>query len=168
MIRSLCRLFDPYLSGYYAWMRELKCARQRKDDDNRDGLGIEVDTSLTSSKVVRALEQIIEWRGKPAALRCDHGPDYLSQMLVDWVNEHHGTLLYMQPGKPTQNATIKRFNRTATHKRLDMRQFNGIAQTQRLASLWLWQYDNEDPRLPLTVGRPDSKWGGLIRYLKMR
>ena len=39
------------------------------DYDNLDGLGIEVDTSLKSSKVGRALEQIIEWRGKPAALR---------------------------------------------------------------------------------------------------
>lgn len=52
------------------------------DDDNLDGLSFEVDTSLTSSKVGRVLEQIIEWRGKPAALGCDHGPEYLSQTLV--------------------------------------------------------------------------------------
>ena len=52
------------------------------DDYNREGLGIEVDLSLPSVRVIRALEQMIQWRGKPAALRCDNGPEYLSQMLV--------------------------------------------------------------------------------------
>ncbi len=69
------------------------------DDYNREGLGIEVDLSLPSSRVVRALEQIIEWRGKPAALRCDNGPEYLSQTLVNWANAHRTTLLYTQPSK---------------------------------------------------------------------
>jgi len=35
------------------------------DDYNREGLGIEVDLSLPSERVIRSLEQIIEWRGKP-------------------------------------------------------------------------------------------------------
>lgn len=115
------------------------------DDYNREGLGIEVDTSLPSARVVRALEQIIEWRGKPAALRCDNGPEYLSQTLVGWANEHRITLLYIQPGKPTQNAYIERFNRTVRHEWLDMHQFNSIAHAQLLATQWLWQYNNERP-----------------------
>ena len=48
------------------------------DDYNREGLGIEVDFSLSSARVVRSLEQIIVWRGKPAALRCDNGLPSLS------------------------------------------------------------------------------------------
>ena len=43
------------------------------DDYNREGLTIEADLSLPSARVIRALEQVIEWRGKPAALRCDNG-----------------------------------------------------------------------------------------------
>jgi len=54
------------------------------DDHNREGLGIEVDLSLPSVRVIRALEQIIEWRGKPKAIRCDNGPEYLSGALKDW------------------------------------------------------------------------------------
>ena len=41
------------------------------DDFNREGLGIEVDFSLTAERVTRVLDQIIEWRGKPACLRCE-------------------------------------------------------------------------------------------------
>lgn len=86
------------------------------DDYNREGLGIEVDQSLPSARVIKALERIIEWRGKPAAIRCDNGPEYVSQSLVNWANEHQITLMYIQPGKPTQNAYIERFNRTVRHE----------------------------------------------------
>lgn len=115
------------------------------DDYNREGLGVEVDLSLPSARVIRSLERIIEWRGKPAAGRCDNGPEYLSQTLVDWANRQRITLLYIQPGKPNQNAYIERFNRTARHEWLDMHQFESVEHAQLLATQWLWQYNNERP-----------------------
>jgi len=51
------------------------------DDFNREGLGIEVDFSLPAERVIRSLEQIIEWRGKPQTFRCDNGPEYISHRL---------------------------------------------------------------------------------------
>lgn len=42
------------------------------DDFNREGLAIEVDFSLPSERVVRALNQVIGWRGKPLAIRVDN------------------------------------------------------------------------------------------------
>jgi putative transposase len=42
------------------------------DDYNHDGLGIEVDFSLPAVRVVRSLNQIIAWRGKPQNIRLDN------------------------------------------------------------------------------------------------
>jgi len=81
-----------------------------------------------------SLEQIIEWRGKPAAIRCDNGPEYISQILVDWANIQQITLIYIQPGKPTQNAYIERFNRTVRHEWLSLHLFETIEQAQYLAT----------------------------------
>lgn len=86
------------------------------DDYNREGLAIDVDLSMPSSRVIRSLEQIIEWRGKPSAIRCDNWPEYISNELVSWANSQQITLLYIQPGKPTQNAYVERFKRTARHE----------------------------------------------------
>ncbi len=115
------------------------------DDYNREGLAIDVDLSLPSQRVIRCLEQVMEWRGKPSAIRLDNGPEYISQAMVDWANQHRITLMYIQPGKPTQNAYIERFNRTVRHEWLDLHQFETIEQAQQLATEWLWKYNNERP-----------------------
>lgn len=104
------------------------------DDYNREGLGIEVDFSLPSLRVTRVLEQIIEWRGKPAAIRCDNGPENISSTLINWANRHQITMLYIQPGKPTQNAYVERYNRTVRHEWLDLHSFQSIAHAQELAT----------------------------------
>ena len=57
------------------------------DDFNREGLGIEVGFYLPSQWVIRALEQIIEWRGKPKMIRSDNGPEYISHELKKLVGE---------------------------------------------------------------------------------
>ena len=128
------------------------------DDYNREGLTIDVDLSLPSKRVIRALEQVIEWRGKPAALRCDNGPEYISGEMMNWASQNQITLLYIQPGQPTQNAFIERFNRTARHEWLDMHIFNTIEHAQLLATQWLWTYNNE---------RPHSAIGGITPIMKL-
>ncbi len=54
------------------------------DDFNREGLGIEVDFSLPAERVVRSLNQIIEWRGKPLAIRVHIDLEYVSSTLMTW------------------------------------------------------------------------------------
>ena len=103
-------------------------------DYNGERLVIEVDLSLPAQRVMRALGQIIEGRGKPAALRGDKGPEHISQPLVDWANKNRIPLMYVQPGKPIQKAYIERFNRTARHEWLDQHEFNSVAHAQLLAT----------------------------------
>ena len=50
------------------------------DDFTRERLGIEIDFSLPLERVIRALESIIEWRGCPREIRCDNGPEYVSDI----------------------------------------------------------------------------------------
>lgn len=53
--------------------------------------------------------------------------------------------MYIQPGKPTQNAYVERFNRTVRHEWLALHLFETIEQAQYLATEWLWTYNNERP-----------------------
>ena len=82
------------------------------DEGVREALTIEIDTSLPGQRVVRVLERLSAWRGLPQAIRCDNGPEFISQVFVDWCKDHGIEIRYIQPGKPNQNAYIERFNRT--------------------------------------------------------
>ena len=119
------------------------------DDYNRECLSIDVGISLPGARVVRALEQIIEWRGKPSVIRCDNGPEYVSSTLQNWAHANGIKLLYIQPGKPTQNAYVERFNRTVRHEWLDLNLFESVAHAQQLATEWVWQYNNERPNMAI-------------------
>lgn len=119
------------------------------DDFNREGLGIEIDFSLPSERVVRALNQIIEWRGQPFAIRVDNGPEYISATLSEWAAAKGIALKHIQPGKPQQNAYVERYNRTVRHEWLDQSLFETIEEAQEVATAWLWTYNHERPNMAI-------------------
>lgn len=127
------------------------------DDFNREGLGIEVDLSLPSTRVVRSLEQIIEWRGAPKMIRCDNGPEYISETLLNWARQKDIHIEHIQPGKPQQNAYIERYNRTVRYDWLTHHLFESIEQVQDHATRWLWVYNNERPNMALGGITPKQK-----------
>ena len=62
------------------------------DDFNRECLGIEVEFSLPAERVIRSLNRIIEWRRKQGTIRVDNGPEYISGMLLEWVEKTYHRL----------------------------------------------------------------------------
>ena len=127
------------------------------DDFNRQGLGIEVDLSLPAARVIRALEQIIQWRGKPQRIRCDNGPEYISAQLHSWAQEQKIDVIHIQAGKPQQNAYVERYNRTVRYAWLASTLFESIEQVQEQATRWLWTYNHERPHMALGGITPMQK-----------
>lgn len=123
------------------------------DDFKREGLAIEIDLSLPSARIIRALNQLIEWRGKPHVLRCDNGPEFISHEFTQWAKKHNIRLDYIQPGKPQQNAYIERYNKTVRYSWLSKYLFDSLEEVQDYATRWLWFYNNERPH-KANGGRP--------------
>ena len=127
------------------------------DDFNREALGIEVDFSLPSERVIRSLEQIIAWRGCPAVIRCDNGPEYISAALQNWASRRGIKVEYIQPGNPQQNAYVERFNRTVRYEWLAQYLFESIDEVQEFATSWLWKYNHERPNMALGGFTPKQR-----------
>ena len=95
------------------------------DDFNREGLGIEVDFSLPAARVVRTLDQIIEWRGKPMGIRVDNGPENISGKLQTWAQKRGIGIFYIQP--PARQAPAE-----CLHRALQPDGSSGVARTVHL------------------------------------
>lgn len=128
------------------------------DDFNRKGLSIEVDFSLPAKRVIHSLEQVIEWRGKPQALRCNNGPEYISGALQARTEKSGIQAEYIQPGKPQQNACIERYNRKLRYDWPGQHLFDSIEEMQDFATRWLWTYNHKCP---------DMSLGGITRKQKL-
>lgn len=125
------------------------------DDFNREGLWIEVDTSIPAERVVRVLDMLALWRGYPAQLRIDNGPELISRRLAEWAAQHKVELAFIQPGKPAQNAYIERFNRTYREAVLDAYLFSSLEEVRTISEKWLEEYN---------AIRPHEALGGLPPY----
>lgn len=128
------------------------------DEGVREALTIEIDTSLPGQRVVRVLKRLSAWRGLPQAIRCDNGPEFISQVFVDWCQDNGIEIRYIQPGKPNQNAFIERFNRTYRKEVLSSYLFEDLNQVREITYRWLITYNEYRPHdalggLPPTVFR---------------
>ncbi len=106
---------------------------------------------------MRRLNQIIEWRGKPAIIRVDKGPEHVRGLLMQGASRRGIAIEYIQPGKPRQNACIERYNRTVRHEGLDQNIFETIEEAQDQATQWLWTDNNDRPNMAISGITPARK-----------
>ncbi len=113
------------------------------DEGNREALAIEVEVSLPSERIVAVLEQLVAIHGAPRRIRCDNGPEFVAEVLRDWCERHGITLVFIQPGKPNQNAYIERFNRTYRTEILNTWVFTTLDEVRELSEAWRVRYSTE-------------------------
>ena len=91
------------------------------------------------------MQELVEVYGKPEAIRLDNGPEMTSHTFVDWARDQGIRLMFIQPGKPNQNAFIERFNRSSRTEALDACLFDSVDQVQAQADAWLTDYNEQRP-----------------------
>ena len=129
------------------------------DEGNREALRIECGTSIPSVRLVRVMDQLLELYDKPEAIRMDNGPELTSQSFEEWAEKHKIRLIFIQPGKPNQNAFIERFNRSFRTEVLNANLFNTIDEVQEAADQWVMDYNEYRPHeslgnIPPAVFKP--------------
>lgn len=115
------------------------------DDFNREALHIEIDTSITSLRLVRVFERLRDEHGLPQVLRTDNGPEFLGEPFTQWAKAEGMAIRYIQPGKPNQNAFIERFNRTYRDEVLDQHLFLSLTDVREATHWWMIEYNEERP-----------------------
>ncbi len=125
------------------------------DDFTREGLATEIDFSLPSLRVIRVLDRVAEERGcYPRVIRFDNGPELTSIAMLRWSAEHSVELLFIDPGKPTQNANIESFNARYRDEFLNEHVFVTLAEVRVASELWRIDFNNVRPHQSLGYKTP--------------
>ena len=133
------------------------------DDGTRETLIIDVDTSLSSKRIIRTLEKVIAQRGAPDSIRSDNGPEFTSKDFQLWCEGKKIANQFIQPGKPMQNGYIERFNRLYRQAVLDAYLFFDLDQVRQLTEEWIDEYNHRRPHEGLQNMTPIERKNMLMK-----
>lgn len=137
-----------FMEDSLAWGRKFRTFNVL-DEQPRECLAIEVDTSLPATRVTRVLDRLVGERGAPKELTIDNGPEYTSVTLEAWADRHQVVLHFNRPGKPTDNPFIESFNGKFRDECLNENWFLSVADARRIIERWRREYNEERPHSSL-------------------
>jgi putative transposase len=82
----------------------------------------------------------------------DNGPEFIANLAMQWREANGIDFKYIEPGKPTQNAYIERFNRSFRGGVLDFYLFDSLDDVRGAIERWVYNYNHY---------RPHDALGGL-------
>lgn len=113
------------------------------DDFTRECLALVADTSLTSLRVVRELDRVIESRGCPRMIVSDNGTEFTSNAILAWQEELGIEWHYIAPGKPMQNGFVESFNGRLRDECLNEHMFANLNDARQIIEEWRIDYNTQ-------------------------
>lgn len=119
----------------------------------RECLALEMDTSLGSVRVIRALEQVIGERGEaPQRIRTANGPGFTSRCFIAWCLDRRIELVHIRPGKPVENAHVESFHGRLREECLNVSWFLNLFDARRQIETWRLHYNAARPERACNEG----------------
>src|ERR1700728_4768901 len=126
------------------------------DAFTRENLSLEVDTSLSSRRVTRSLEGVIEHRGKPEAIRCDNGPELTSRHFFGRFVMRKIVLIFLRWGRLLHNGHVESFNGPSRDECLNANWFRNLMDARAKIGASRDEYNGERPQSSLGYRTPNE------------
>ncbi len=121
------------------------------DDFTHECVDIAVDFGISGQYVTQLLDRAAMFRGYPAAVRTDNGPEFTCRAFIAWAQSHGVQHILIQPGRPMQNCYIESFNGKFRDECLNEHWFERQAQAR--TAIAAWRQDYNEVRLHSSLGR---------------
>jgi len=126
------------------------------DECSRKALWTEAHRSICAKLLTEILDAVAVWRGYPAYIRCDNGPEFISEKLSLWAKKNGVEIKFIQAGKPSQNGLIERLNGTLRTECLNLEWFRGMEELNEQIQQWTVTYNTLRPHSSIGYKTPDE------------
>jgi putative transposase len=133
------------------------------DEFTRECVGMEVDTSMSSQRVVNVLTRLGMKRSLPLEIGVDQGPEFISNTLISWAKQRGIGLSYCSPGNKNENAFIESFNGRLRDECLNMHWFTSLQEARTLIENWRISYNTTRPHSSLGWMTP-CEFAKTVKY----
>jgi transposase InsO family protein len=123
------------------------------DEHTRECLASLVERRIPATALTRMLDQVVATRGYPQVIRCDNGPELVSDALARWADGHTG-LLFIPPGTPWNNGYVESFNSRLRDECLNINSFWNLRHARAVISIWRQEYNTTRPHSALSYLTP--------------
>ncbi len=119
------------------------------DEYTRVCLKIKVGRSITSEDAIDTLAELFAMHGVPKRLRCDNGPEFISDAIKNWLVKIGVGVLYIEPGSPWQNGLCESFNGRLRDEYLQLADLLSERDARLKANAWQRDFNEVRPHSSL-------------------
>lgn len=124
------------------------------DEYTRECLVIYVARRITAYDVLEQLADLFIMRGTPEFIRSDNGPEFIADIVREWLSRLGIGTLFIEPGSPWENGYIESFNGKLRDELLNGEIFDTVLEARVITERWRKQYNTVRPHSAL--GRPPA------------
>ena len=124
------------------------------DEFSRECLKLRLGRKLNSIDVVDALTDLFILRGPPEYIRSDNGPEFIAQIVRDWIAMVGAKTAYITPGSPWENGYVESFNARLRAELLNGEIFYNLKEASTVIEQWRQHYNTIRPHSALGYRPP--------------
>ena len=134
------------------------------DEYTRECLAILVARQISAHDVIDQLFHLFVFRGIPAHIRLDNGPEFTAKAVRDWLTHLGVKTLFIEPGSPWENGYIESFNGKLRDELLNREIFTTLIEAKILIEQWRRDYNQVRPHSALGY-RPPAPEAIMVKIL---
>ena len=126
------------------------------DEYTRELLVLLPAATMTAADVRRAFGRLVGWRGRPRAVRCDNGGEFVGAALAEWLASVGVELMAVAPASPWQNGYVESFHGKLRNEFLGVSVFANVADAKSQATGFKREYNTVRPHSSLSDQTPQA------------
>lgn len=124
------------------------------DEYTRECLAIRVKRKITANNVIDTLADVFTSHGTPQFIRSDNGPEFVAEIIRQWLKDLGVQTAFIEPGSPWENGYIESFNGKLRDELLNGEIFDTVMEARIVTQQWKDLYNRIRPHSSLGYRPP--------------